>query len=97
MTHRNSALPASRVAAAITPGGANPALTRTAGFTRRSLPSGDKPHRHVFTLYALAVEKLEVAGGVFTTGSTGRCGAVLNKRMGAALLGNASFAAAYGG
>ncbi len=59
-------------------------------------PQGDKPHRYIFTLYALAVDKVEVAGGVPKTGSAGLFGFVLNKGVGAALLGKASFTATYG-
>lgn len=59
-------------------------------------PQGDKPHRYQFTLYALAVDKLEVAGGVPRTGTAGLYGFVLNKGVGPALLGKASFTATYG-
>ncbi len=59
-------------------------------------PQGDVPHRYVFTLYALAVDKLEVAGGVPKTGTAGLYGFVLNKGVGPALLGKASFTAKYG-
>lgn len=59
-------------------------------------PQGDRPHRYVFTLYALGVDRLEVAGGVPRTGSAGLYGFVLNKGVGAALLGKASFTATYG-
>ncbi len=59
-------------------------------------PQGDKPHHYIFTLFALAVDKLEVAGGVPKTGSAGLYGFVLNKGVGAALLGKASFTATYG-
>lgn len=59
-------------------------------------PAGDAPHRYIFTLYALAVDKLEVAGGVPKTGTAGLYGFVLNKGVGTALLGKASFTATYG-
>jgi Raf kinase inhibitor-like YbhB/YbcL family protein len=59
-------------------------------------PQGDRPHRYVFTVYALAVDKLEVAGGVPRTGSAALYGFVLNKGIGPALLGKASFTATYG-
>jgi Raf kinase inhibitor-like YbhB/YbcL family protein len=59
-------------------------------------PEGDKPHRYVFTLYALAVDKLDTAGGVPRTGTAALYGFVLNKGVGAALLGKASFTATYG-
>jgi Raf kinase inhibitor-like YbhB/YbcL family protein len=59
-------------------------------------PVGDKPHRYIFTLYALAVDKLEVAAGVPKTGTAGLYGFVLNKGIGPGLLGRASFTATYG-
>ena len=59
-------------------------------------PTGDRPHRYVFTLYALAVDKLEVAGGVPRAGTAGLYGFVLNKGIGNGLLGKASFIATYG-
>jgi Raf kinase inhibitor-like YbhB/YbcL family protein len=59
-------------------------------------PEGDRPHRYVFTVYALAVDKLEVAAGVPRTGSAALYGFVLNKGIGAGLLGKASFTATYG-
>jgi Raf kinase inhibitor-like YbhB/YbcL family protein len=59
-------------------------------------PAGDAPHRYVFTLFALGVDKIEVAGGVPKTGTAGLFGFVLNKGLGPALLGKASFTAQYG-
>lgn len=59
-------------------------------------PAGDKPHRYIFTIYALGVDKVEVAGGVPKTGTAGLYGFVLNKGVGPALLGTASFTATYG-
>lgn len=59
-------------------------------------PEGDKPHRYQFTLFALAVPQVEVAAGVPKTGSAGLYGFVLNKGVGPALLGKASFTATYG-
>jgi Raf kinase inhibitor-like YbhB/YbcL family protein len=59
-------------------------------------PAGDAPHRFVFTLYALAVDKLEVAGSVPKTGTAGLYGFVLNKGVGPGLLGRATFTARYG-
>ena len=59
-------------------------------------PVGDKPHRYIFTLFALAVPQVEVAGGVPKSGSAGLYGFVLNKGVGSALLGKASFTATYG-
>jgi len=59
-------------------------------------PTGDAPHRYIFTLYALAVDKLDVAGGVPKTGTAALYGFVLNKGVGSALLGKASYTATYG-
>ena len=59
-------------------------------------PTGDKPHRYVFTLYALAVEDVEKAGGIPRTGTAALHSFVLNKGLGADLLKKASFTATYG-
>jgi Raf kinase inhibitor-like YbhB/YbcL family protein len=59
-------------------------------------PQGDAPHRYIFTLFALSVDKLEVAGGVPKTGTAGLYGFVLNKGIGSALLAKTSFTATYG-
>ena len=59
-------------------------------------PAGDAPHRYVFTLYALAVDKIEVAAGVPRTATAGLLSFVLNKGVGPALLGKASFTVRYG-
>jgi Raf kinase inhibitor-like YbhB/YbcL family protein len=59
-------------------------------------PTGDPPHRYIFTLYALAVDKLEVAGGVPKTGTAGLYGFVLNKGLGSAMIAKTSFTALYG-
>ncbi|HEY7945357.1 MAG TPA: YbhB/YbcL family Raf kinase inhibitor-like protein [Casimicrobiaceae bacterium] len=59
-------------------------------------PQGDAPHHYTFTLFALSVDKLEVAGGVPKTGTAGLYGFVLNKGIGTALLGKATFTATYG-
>jgi Raf kinase inhibitor-like YbhB/YbcL family protein len=59
-------------------------------------PQGDAPHRYVFTLYALGVDKVEVAGGVPKTGTAALYSFVLNKGVGPGLLGKASFTAKYG-
>jgi hypothetical protein len=47
-------------------------------------------------LYALAVDKLAVAGGIPKTGTAGLFSFVLNKGVGPALLGKASFTAKFG-
>ncbi len=59
-------------------------------------PQGDPPHRYIFTLFALSVDKLEVAGGVPKTGTAGLYGFVLNKGIGPALIAKTSFTATYG-
>jgi Raf kinase inhibitor-like YbhB/YbcL family protein len=59
-------------------------------------PQGDKPHRYVFTLYALAVPQVAAAGGIPKTGTAGVYSFVLNKGIGPGLLGKASFTATYG-
>ena len=59
-------------------------------------PTGDKPHRYQFTLFAYGVSDLQAAGGVPRTGTAGLYGFVLNKGIGAQLLGKTSFIATYG-
>jgi len=59
-------------------------------------PVGDAPHRYNFTLYALSVANLQAAGQIPTTGTAGLHGFVLNKGIGTALLGKATFTALYG-
>lgn len=58
-------------------------------------PAGDKTHRYVFTVYALATDNVQTAGGVPQTGTAALYGFVLNKGLGANLLGKASFTATY--
>jgi Raf kinase inhibitor-like YbhB/YbcL family protein len=59
-------------------------------------PTGDAPHRYIFTLFAVGVPDLQVAGGVPRTGTAGLYGFVLNKGIGTALIGKATFTATYG-
>ena len=59
-------------------------------------PVADRPHRYVFTLYALAVDDLHQAGGIPRTGTAALHSFVLNKALGAQLLEKASFTATYG-
>jgi Raf kinase inhibitor-like YbhB/YbcL family protein len=59
-------------------------------------PVGDKPHHYTFTLFALAVPSVQAAGGIPASGSAALYGFVINKGLGAALLGKASFTALYG-
>ena len=59
-------------------------------------PEGDRPHRYQITIYALAVDKIDVAAGVPRTGTAALYGFVLNKGLGANVLGKATFTASYG-
>jgi hypothetical protein len=59
-------------------------------------PAGDAPHRYNFTIYALSVDQVEVAGGIPRTGTAALHSFVINKGVGPALLGKASFTATYG-
>ncbi|OYV02305.1 MAG: kinase inhibitor [Burkholderiales bacterium PBB5] len=59
-------------------------------------PAGDAAHRYVFTLYALAVPDLHAAAGIPRTGTTALHGFVLNRGLGANVLGKASFTANHG-
>jgi Raf kinase inhibitor-like YbhB/YbcL family protein len=59
-------------------------------------PVGDKPHRYNFTLYALAVDDVQKAGGIPTTGTPALFSFVLNRGLGANMLGKATFTATYG-
>lgn len=57
---------------------------------------GDKAHRYIFTLYALAVDDVQKAGGVPKTGTAALYAFILNKGLGPTLLGKTSFTATYG-
>lgn len=59
-------------------------------------PEADKPHRYIFTLYALAVDDLQKAGGIPKTGTPSLYSFVLNKALGDNLIEKASFTATYG-
>ncbi|MGZ5082990.1 MAG: YbhB/YbcL family Raf kinase inhibitor-like protein [Usitatibacter sp.] len=59
-------------------------------------PAGDPPHRYNFTLYALSVDHVDVAAGIPRSGTAGLFSFALNKGIGTALLGKASFTATYG-
>jgi Raf kinase inhibitor-like YbhB/YbcL family protein len=59
-------------------------------------PVGDRPHRYIFTLFALGVPDVVAAGGIPATGTAGLFGFVINKGIGPALLGKASFTATFG-
>ena len=57
---------------------------------------GRKPHRYIFTVFALGVDNLHAAAGIPKTGTAALHGFVLNKGLGDKLLGKASFTATYG-
>jgi Raf kinase inhibitor-like YbhB/YbcL family protein len=59
-------------------------------------PTGDAPHHYVFTIYALSVDNLEGAAQIPRTGTAGLFSFAINKGVGPALLGKASFIATYG-
>jgi len=59
-------------------------------------PAGDPPHRYNFTLYALSVDHVDVAAGIPKTGTAGLFSFALNKGIGTAMLGKATFTATYG-
>jgi len=58
-------------------------------------PQGDQPHHYVFTLYALAVDRVNVAASIPATGTPALFGFVLRKGLGPALLGTATLTATY--
>ena len=72
------------------PAGALQAVTDfgTAGFGGPCPPAGDKPHRYVFTLYALKVDTLAA--------SPGATAAVVDSMLGANAIGKSSFTVYYG-
>ena len=59
-------------------------------------PVGDAPHHYHLTLYALAVDDVQAAGGIPKTGTASLYSFVLNLGVGPALLGKATFTATYG-
>lgn len=59
-------------------------------------PKGDKAHRYIFNLYALAVPDVQKAGGIPKTGTAALYSFILNKGLGDKLLGKASFTATFG-
>lgn len=59
-------------------------------------PAGDKPHRYIFTIYALSVDDIDAAAGIPKTGTAALHGFVLNKGLGDKVLGKASFTVLYG-
>jgi Raf kinase inhibitor-like YbhB/YbcL family protein len=59
-----------------------------AGFGGACPPPGDKPHRYIFTVYALKVEKIDVPADATA--------ALIGYNLNASQLGKASFTAKYG-
>jgi Raf kinase inhibitor-like YbhB/YbcL family protein len=59
-------------------------------------PAGDPPHRYIFTLFALSVDNLETAAQIPPTGTAGLHGFALNRGIGNALLGKATFTVTFG-
>jgi len=59
-------------------------------------PAGEGAHRYVFTLYALSVDHLAQAAGIPVSGTPALYGFALNRGLGKAVLGKASFTATYG-
>ncbi|NDI87641.1 YbhB/YbcL family Raf kinase inhibitor-like protein [Undibacterium crateris] len=59
-------------------------------------PVGDKPHNYVITVWALDVSDIVAAGGVPKTGTSALYGFLLNRGLGAHVLGKAMFTATYG-
>ena len=60
----------------------------TSGYGGPCPPAGNKPHRYIFTVYALKVAKLDVPAG----SSAARVGSIINANK----LASASFTALYG-
>jgi Raf kinase inhibitor-like YbhB/YbcL family protein len=60
----------------------------TPGYGGPCPPAGDKPHRYVFTLYALKVDKLDIPPGATA--------AMVGFNIHANMLGSATFTATYG-
>lgn len=59
-------------------------------------PVGDAPHRYVFSLYALSVDNIANTAGIPVDGSPAIYGFTINRGLGAAVLGKATFTATYG-
>jgi Raf kinase inhibitor-like YbhB/YbcL family protein len=57
---------------------------------------GDKPHRYVFTVYALSVPDIDAAAGIPKSGSPDLYSFILNKGLAAKVLGKTSFTVTYG-
>jgi len=58
-------------------------------------PAGDTAHHYNFTLYALAVEDVQKAGGIPKTGTSAIYSFILNKGLGDKMIAKASFTATY--
>jgi hypothetical protein len=59
-------------------------------------PAGERPHRYLFTIYALAVGDIDAAAGIPKTGSADLYSFILNKALGEKMLGKATFTVTYG-
>jgi hypothetical protein len=59
-------------------------------------PLSDRPHRYVFTLYALAVQDIHQAAGIPRTGTPALHAFALNKALGALMLEKVSLVATFG-
>lgn len=59
-------------------------------------PQADRPHRYVFTLYALAVEDIHQAAGIPRSGTAALHAFALNKALGDRMLEKVSLTATYG-
>lgn len=59
-------------------------------------PKGDKAHRYVFTIYALAVPDVHAAAGIPVSGTPALHSFVLNRGLGDKLLGQATLTATHG-
>lgn len=59
-------------------------------------PQADRPHRYVFTLYALAVEDIHQATGIPRSGTAALHAFALNKALGDRMLEKVSLTATYG-
>jgi Raf kinase inhibitor-like YbhB/YbcL family protein len=59
-------------------------------------PVGDQPHRYVFTVYAIAVTDVARAAGLPRSATAALYSFMLNRGLGSAVLGKASFTATVG-
>lgn len=59
-------------------------------------PAGEGAHRYIFTLYALAVDHVAESAGIPLSATPALYSFALNRGLGKAVLGKASFTATYG-